>query len=91
MLINSNASFVRGSSKERVITNGAFYKVPSTFHLSNHLKLRCDLCELHCCNSSDPTSLDKPDPDPTSQDKPDPDPDPATSVLKIFHLFYDEF
>ena len=28
-----------------------------------------------------------PDPDPTSQDKPDPD----TSVLKIFHLFYDEF
>ena len=37
----------------------------------------------------DPTSQDKPDPDPTSQDKPDPDPD--TSVLKIFHLFYDEF
>ena len=41
----------------------------------------------------DPTSKDKPDPDPdpdpTSQDKPDPDPD--TSVLKIFHLFYDEF
>ena len=32
-----------------------------------------------------------PDPDPTSQDKPDPDPDPDTSVLKIFHLFYDEF
>ena len=28
---------------------------------------------------------------PTSQDKPDPDPDPDTSVLKIFHLFYDEF
>ena len=39
----------------------------------------------------DPTSQDKPDPDPnpTSQDKPDPDPD--TYVLKIFHLFYDEF
>jgi len=39
----------------------------------------------------DPTSQDKPDPDPdpTSQDKPDPDPD--TSVLKILHLFYDEF
>ena len=34
---------------------------------------------------------DKPDPDPTSQDKSDPDPDPDTSVLKIFHLFYDEF
>ena len=32
-----------------------------------------------------------PDPDPTSQNKPDPDPDPDTSVLKIFHLFYDEF
>ena len=32
-----------------------------------------------------------PDPhtDPTSQDKPDPDPDPDTSVLKIFHLFYE--
>ena len=41
----------------------------------------------------DRTSQDKPDPDPdpTSQDKPDPDPDPDTSVLKIFHLFYDEF
>ena len=33
---------------------------------------------------------DKPDPDPTSQEKSDPDPDPDTSVLKIFHLFYDE-
>ena len=31
--------------------------------------------------------LTGPDPDPTSQDNPDPD----TSVLKIFHLFYDEF
>ena len=38
-------------------------------------------------------------PDPTFQDKPDPDPcfflrpdkDPDTSVLKIFHLFYDDF
>ena len=30
-----------------------------------------------------------PDPDSTSQDKSDPDPD--TSVLKIFHLFYDKF
>ena len=39
----------------------------------------------------DPTSQDKPDPDPDpiSQDNPDPDPD--TSVLKIFHQFYDEF
>ena len=37
----------------------------------------------------DTTSQDKPDQDPTSQDKPDPDPD--NSVLKIFHLFYDEF
>ena len=36
---------------------------------------------------------DEPDPDPTSQDKPDldPDPDPDTSVLKIFHLFNDDF
>ena len=39
--------------------------------------------------------LTGPDPDPTSQDNPDPtsqdNPDPDTSVLKIFHLFYDEF
>ena len=32
--------------------------------------------------------------DPTFQDKPDPDPDPTfqnTSVLKTFHLSYDDF
>ena len=32
-----------------------------------------------------------PDPDSTSQEKLDPDPDPDTSILKIFHLYYDEF
>ena len=51
----------------------------------------------HCClwRLSPPTTTGRvadpvcyiPDPDPTSQD----DPDPDTSVLKIVHLFYDEF
>ena len=58
--------------------------------VSAGLRIRSDIDRIRIMDP-DPTSQDKPDPDPdpTFQDKPDPDPD--TSVLKICHLFYDEF